>query len=262
MKIVRFKASDLRNNTDVRMELDSGLSTTNSGKMSMLLDFAQRGLLGDVPNNPELRDELFRRAGLSGFTTQESIDSRKAETENAKMSIGDFQGIMLVDQDPQKGGITENSTVLSNDPLFRFDNHRIHLEVHRKFILSDEFSELPPEIQTQAVAHAALHQNMVAEEEKNAKPEPRDPREFVQMDKLFQDMTAKEQISYLPTIGIEPDVNERMSGVAGVLNRKDVFNAEQELRLKQIDGSNKINQEVIKSRHESKEDDESRTGQE
>lgn len=261
-KIVRFKASDLRNNTDVRMELDSGLSTTNSGKMSMLLDFAQRGLLGDVPNNPELRDELFRRAGLSGFTTQESIDSRRAETENAKMSIGDFQGIMLVDQDPQKGGITENSTVLSNDPLFRFDNHNVHLETHRKFILGDEFSELPQEIQTQAIAHVALHQNMIEEEQKNAKPEPKDPREFVQMDKLFQDLTAKEQISYLPTIGIEPDVQERMSGVAGVLNRKDVFNAEQELILKQIDGSNKMNQEVIKSRHESRESNESRTGQE
>jgi hypothetical protein len=117
---------------------------------------------------------------------------------------------------------------MSNDPLFRFDDHNVHLETHRKFILSDEFSELPPEIQTQAIAHVALHQNMVEEAQKNAKPEPKDPREFVQMDKLYQDLTRKEQISYLPTIGIEPDTS---TDVIGTLTKKVVFEAQEKEKL-------------------------------
>lgn len=160
--------------------------------------------------------------------SKENVDAKKAETENAKFSIGDFQGIMLVEQDPQKGGITENSTVMSNDPLFRFDDHNVHLETHRKFILSDEFSELPPEIQTQAIAHVALHQNMIAEEEKNAKPEPKDPREFVQMDKLYTYLTRKEQVSYLPSIGIEPDLN---TDIVGVLTKENIFEAQQNEKI-------------------------------
>jgi hypothetical protein len=250
-KITRFKGVDLRNNTDVRMELDSGLASTNSGKMSIIMDLAEKGFFGDITQNQELRDEVLRRVGMSGFTTQENCDAKRAENENAKMSVGDFSGIFLPPlPNKETGEISMDGEVVQNDPLFRFDDHMIHMDSHRKFFLSDEFSELEPDQQMLCMKHGDAHQFQIAEDAKNQKPEPKDPREFVQMDKLYALLTRKEQINYLPSIGIEPDTS---TATVGTLTVQDVFKADNEAKLKQMDGENKANTEVIKAAVQPKE---------
>lgn len=237
--IIKFKAADLRNNTDVRMELDSGLASTNAGKMQILTDFAQKGLLGDVTQNPELKEELLRRAGLSGFTQQENVDVKRAELENAKIGTGEFEGIFLVEPEPpviqqqthegivdvpnpKAGQITPNSPVLMDDPYFKYDVHQIHYDLHRKFMLSEEFSELPPQAQTVLIHHTDIHHMQVVEEQKNIPPEPHDPREFVQMDKLYPLLARSEQIQILQELNIVPDQN---ATVVGMVTQTDLLNA-------------------------------------
>lgn len=180
-KLRRFTAADLRGNTDIRLELDSGLATTNAGKAQILLDFAQYGLFGDITQNNDLRQELLRRVGMSGFTDQENPDYMRAQRENSKISAGELEGIMLAEPDPQQG-MTPDSEILMDDPLFKYDNHQIHYEVHRKFIISPEFLQSPPEIQTAAIHHCDIHnmqvqmaaqaqkQEALAFEEAGAKP--------------------------------------------------------------------------------------------
>ena len=227
-KTVKFKAADLRNNTDVKMELDSGLATTNSGKMSILLDFAQKGLLGDVQQNPELREELLRRAGLSGFTTQENCDSKRAEQENAKICVGEFDGIFLVQPDEQTGEIVPESEVLMDDPFFKYDNHEIHYESHRKVIMSEEFTELPQQIQTVMIGHTDVHHMQVVEAQKNLPPPPHDPREFVQMDKLYPLLSRKEQMQILEELNIQPDPS---APIVGMVTASEKFQAETDKSL-------------------------------
>jgi hypothetical protein len=160
-RIRKFKAADLRGNTDLRLELDSGLSLTNAGKMQILLDFAQKGLLGDVTQNVELREELLRRSGLAGFTEQENPDYLRASRENSRLASGEFQEIMLAKPNPKTGQIDPNSEVAARDPLFKYDNHQIHYEVHRKFMISPEFLELPDQVKSATVLHIDIHNMMV-----------------------------------------------------------------------------------------------------
>jgi hypothetical protein len=222
-KAVRFKAADLRSNTDVRMELDSGLATTNAGQIAILSDFAQKGLFGDITQNPKLKEELLRRAGMSGLTKQESVDYKRAETENAKIAVGDFQGIFLVEPDKETGEMTPESEVVNDDPYFKYDNHEIHYETHREFMLSDEFAELPQQAQTILIHHADIHHMQIMEAMKNQPPEPKDPREFVQMDKLYPFLDRKEQEQILITLGVVPTQNVN---TVGVLTAQDRLEAE------------------------------------
>lgn len=236
-KITRFKAADLRNNTDVRMELDSGLASTNAGRTQLIIELAQKGIFGDLAQNTELRDEIIRKVGLSGLTEQENVDAKRADMENAKMSTGDFQGVFVALPD-QTGAVTPDSQVFSPDPFFKMDTHAIHYEVHRKFILGDEFSELPPEIQQQIVLHAdAHHQQVVAEEENKVDPE-RDPREFLQLDKLLPVLTPKERMQVLQKYcGIVADPNPK---VVGAVSADAVYKAQQDAQKANAQNATKI----------------------
>lgn len=256
-KVARFKASDLRNNTDVRMELNSGLASTNAGKLNILMDAAQRGILGDVTNNTELREEFLRRAGLAGFTQQENPDFKRAENENAKIisaqSKDDLRGIFLAEPNPQTGVIDADSSVIMEDPLFKYDDHKIHYESHRKAILSDEFSELPPESQVVLINHADAHHQQVVEEEKNVIDPTRDAREFLQIDKLLPVLSIPERSQVVQKyLGIEPDQKVQ---VVGTVTADEVFKAEQEKNKTILESAIQSKQ----SKEQKKEPNESRT---
>lgn len=156
-----FKSADLRGNTDLRMELDSGMATTNAGKMQILMDAAQAGLLGPIDQNPELRQEFLRRMGLSGFTEQENPDAKRAERENAMVAVGMFDEIMLSHPDPKQGGaITPDSEIEIFDPLFKYDDHKVHYEIHRRKIVDPEFKAWGKRMQTVLISHADQHNMM------------------------------------------------------------------------------------------------------
>lgn len=165
-QVKNFKGTDLKNNTDVRLELDSGLSSTKAGQTQILLDLATKGFLGDVINNPELRAEFLRRYGLSGFSGNENVDIERAEGENSAIVNGDVSGLMLMEPTGQVDPTTGQPamTVLQDDPLFKYDDHAIHFKVHRKFMIGPQFKYLPLKGQTVLMAHADLHQQQVAQE--------------------------------------------------------------------------------------------------
>jgi len=158
-----FRAADLRNNTDVRMEVDSGLATTKAGQTQIIMDVASKGFLGNIEENLEIRQQLLRKLGLSGFSEQINTDYERAQSENNAIAAGDLTNIFLVENatDP-------DSQVLNDDPLFKYDNHAIHYEVIRRFILSPEFRSLPAKVQTVAIHHADIHNILVQAEKQRA----------------------------------------------------------------------------------------------
>jgi hypothetical protein len=139
VKILHFKASDLRGNTDVRMEIDSGLVTTKAGQRATLMDLLKLGFFAnDLQSDPTIRHQLITRFGFSGFADQTNGDIDRAERENSAIAAGALEGIMTVTMP-----VGPDSQVVEDDPLFKYDNDTIHYEVHRRYILSPEFSELP-----------------------------------------------------------------------------------------------------------------------
>lgn len=171
VQVRAFKGSDLHGNTDVRMEKSSGISSTAAGRTQTLLTMVEKGLFGDVTADPETQQEIQRRMGLAGFKGKTSRDVERAEWENARIAtahpanfiIDDesqllgFEGLQMVrnENDPETG---ERMMIpVSYDPIFNFDNHDIHYETHRRFIVSPEFRALSEKQQMCAIVHLETH---------------------------------------------------------------------------------------------------------
>ena len=157
MKAIAFKASDLRDNTDVRMEIDSGLASTKAGQRETLMGLIKEGIFAaDIQTDPTIRQEILRRFGFSGFSDITNTDIDRADRENSIFAAGKKEGIMI-----STFPVTADSKPVQEDPLFKYDNHAIHYEIHRRFILSPEFSDLPLDIQAVAIIHNDVHHMMV-----------------------------------------------------------------------------------------------------
>ena len=159
----QFKGADLRKNTDIKLEKDSGLATTQAGRRQTLIDLVKEGLFGDIKTAPiSLRQELLKRFGLTGFTDQSNADFDRAERENSRIVAGFIDGIFTV-----VTPITPESKVVEDDPLFKYDKDEIHYEVHRHLILSQEFQSLDVRVQAALVNHTDVH-HMRMEAQKQA----------------------------------------------------------------------------------------------
>lgn len=197
VKAIAFKGADLRNNTDVRLELASGAATTHAGQTQMLLKLTESGFFSVQSDlDPEYRADILRRLGLAGFKDKRNVDMDRAQSENqrlantaerdlemAKIQVqpteempdGEYleipivPGIFLSLGDVNGG---QEPIVLSDDPLFKYDDHGTHYEIHRRFILTSEFRHMDPAVQEIAIAHCDTHKMtldlQVAEEQAKA----------------------------------------------------------------------------------------------
>jgi hypothetical protein len=224
VKIKKFKSSDLRGNTDVRLELDSGLITTKAGQTQVLLNMIQAGVFGDITQKPQVQEELFRRFGMASFGDEENHDINRAENENMMIAGGEKPTVQLVEQ--VEGGEPQ---VMVNDPLFKYDNHAVHYDEHLKYAFSDEFMALPDQIKTILLAHIDTHQMEID----NVKP---DMRQYVQIDKLYPLMTRSEQMQVLQDMGVTPD---EKGEVAGMPDASKAMQAQQHLRDTEAREANK-----------------------
>jgi hypothetical protein len=175
-KVRKFKGSDIRNNTDVRIELASGAASTRAGQTNMILKLVEQNFFSpESEMDPEFKQEILRRVGLSGFKDKTNADAARAMNENdmiANMDPADMKVVKIQAEDgiiavPVVPGLFaamgapamgEEGIVLEDDPVFRYDDHATHFEIHRRFILSTEFKYLHPELQSALTVHTDYHQ--------------------------------------------------------------------------------------------------------
>lgn len=190
VEVKAFKAAELRGNTDVRLELANGIASTRVGQTQMMLQLTEAGFFSSQSDlDPEYREELLKRLGLSGFKDKTNTDVARARMENTRVAntaedgyqtyrvqtmtgfeeIPYVEGIFLSMGDPMEPVRQQEAEVqglpppepepimISEDPLFGFDQHSIHYEVHRKFILSPEFRNMPEDSQSIMIGHATDH---------------------------------------------------------------------------------------------------------
>ena len=176
LRIKEFKGSDLRDNTDVHLELSSGFSNTSAGKGQMLSEMAKSGVFSDEAIPLDIRHELMQSVGLTGIKERSNIHIDLAERENAIVASATTDSVMVESVDGmgiEAGGPvvkyiegiftsvvnpeTGEEQVFGDDPTFKFHDHNIHIEYHEHFILSPEFKTLRPEIQMVAIEHLNSH---------------------------------------------------------------------------------------------------------
>ena len=187
-----FKASDLRGNTDVRLELTSGLSTTNAGKTQTLINLVSAGLF-----NPQIMTEqdkliILKMLGMSNFVNQHSPDARRAELEITQLINGSLElyvGAIPIENDVgeplmERGPNGPQPVMMEpvQDPLFEFDDHGIHYESHRDFVVSSRFRDLTTETQNICLAHLKQHQLKLQQAAQQAH------------EQQFEDLATTEQI--------------------------------------------------------------------
>jgi hypothetical protein len=164
-----FKGANLRDNTDVRLEPDNALSSTQAGRNELMVRLIQGGFFGDITQQPQLQRDLGEKLGLGQIPSEDNLHRDRAEYENGIIAYGtakDFGELAMPSGpipdemgNPIKMPDGENATLFpeSYDPVFRYDNHPLHIETLLSYMLSREFRDLDLERQQYARGHLDMH---------------------------------------------------------------------------------------------------------
>jgi len=198
ISVREFKGSDLRNNTDVRFELDVGLAATKAGQTQIISNLATAGLFGDLTADPDTRSELLEKMGISGFRDKINLHVSRAQKENNEIRRGEIRTVFYTEEitDPKTGQVIKEEPI-GDDPLFKYDDHAIHYETHRRCILSNEFTTWKPELQTILLQHTDEHQKVLAGMKQNAMAEQ------MMMAQMGQKPSKGGEIKAPPIAGLE-----------------------------------------------------------
>ena len=165
--IKQFKGADLRNNTDVRLELSSGVFKTKASEAQSLMMLMQTG---QFMNDPITKNALLRKLGMADLVGDaNNVHVRRAQKENMKVAAGEVEGIFVTEANQETGGMdySMEASVANPDPLFKFDNHTLHYESHTRFMLSDEFKTVPMGAAVVLMTHTEIHKMIMdAEQQK------------------------------------------------------------------------------------------------
>lgn len=170
--VLAFQGSDLRDNTDIRIEAGSALPTSKSAKQALLMDLMSQGF---IP--PEKGLELMNVGGVQRLYEEIQIDSAQASRENMKMStitdqdmntyLSTFIGIdpatqqqMLVDPNsgqPLVDGMGQPTAPPLIVPVNSFDNHQIHIQIHNNYRKGQEYEQLEQRLKDLFEEHVNQH---------------------------------------------------------------------------------------------------------
>lgn len=170
--VLTFQGSDLRSNTDIRIEAGSALPTSKSAKQALLMDLMTQGF---IP--PEKGLELMDVGGVTELYEQLQVDSAQAMRENMKMAavtpdimdqyLATFQGVNPADGTAQLINPNNGQPLINPDgtpaqpplivPVNAFDNHMAHISAHNQYRKSQEYDTLDPNIKQLFEEHVNQH---------------------------------------------------------------------------------------------------------
>lgn len=134
-KVQSFKGEDLKNSFDVIIEQRDIFPRDPVERAQMILQFYQLGVYG-IQGDPKVlrhvREQLHLGPQAVGFSVEQQSED-EAVGENTMLERGEMPEV--------------NS----------WQDHGIHIEVHRSLILSGKFKQFPPELKQMISAHADEH---------------------------------------------------------------------------------------------------------
>lgn len=171
-----WKGSDLRGNTDVKIQTGSALPTSKAAKQAMISEFMQYGWI-----DPTTGMELMNMGGFDKALHEMLVDKKQAQRENMKMSVLEPDDIIQFTRPPEPeadefgqpigypDGMGGYSEVPLDDngqpwqprppiPVNSWDAHDQHIHFHNQYRKTQEFELLPEEVKEAFELHVQMHQ--------------------------------------------------------------------------------------------------------
>jgi len=136
-RLLYMKGADLSTPEDIEVTIGQGLGFSRLARIELLLEMYDRGLMRD----PNKLLHLLEFGDDKELYEEENMDRNNAALENIQMSQGQ--------------PVADPSMI---------ENHGVHLEVHRKFIKSEDFKKVPPEGQQLLFDHYMKTNQIVQEQ--------------------------------------------------------------------------------------------------
>lgn len=184
--VMAFQGSDLRDNTDIRVEAGSALPTSRAAKQAFIMDLMKMGFI-----DPNKGLEVMEIGGINKIYEQIQVDVRQAQRENLKMAqatpelleqhyqeaLQQFmtspegqnkmqQGLLMQGPDGSFLDLTDMAMGVGGPkplelplivPVNSWDDHRIHMERHNNYRKSQAFENLTPEAKALFEQHVQAH---------------------------------------------------------------------------------------------------------
>ncbi len=190
--VMAFKGSDLRGNTDIRIEAGSALPTSKAAKQAFIMDLMKMGFI-----DPQKGLEVMEIGGINKIYEQVQTDVRQAQRENLRMAQAteeiiaqdqqmqmekflqspEAQQMMqqgMIQQDPMSGEPMmlqpdpETGEMIPSPipttlivPVNTWDDHRIHIERHNHYRKGQAFEQLPEEAKALFEQHVQAHASAI-----------------------------------------------------------------------------------------------------
>lgn len=164
-----FRGSDLRGNTDIKVEAGSALPTSRAAKQALIMDFMKMGFI-----QPDEGMEVLELGGINKIYDRLQIDKKQAQRENLKMAKVSLDLLdMHMQQEMERittqeaDTITEEGIPLDPDgdpippdlivPVNTYDNHAVHIMTHNDYRKSQSFENQPKHVKELFEQHVNQH---------------------------------------------------------------------------------------------------------
>lgn len=145
-----FKGSDLRGNTDIRIEAGSALPTSKAAKQAFIMELMKMGFI-----DPAKGLEVMEIGGIQKIYEIVQTDVRQAQRENLKMAavtpeiiqqhlMEQQQQAQMNPESVQIDPATGQPVMPLPIPVNTWDNHQMHIQIHNKYRKSQGFEALDP----------------------------------------------------------------------------------------------------------------------
>lgn len=141
--VLRFKGSDLRDNTDIRIEAGSALPISKAAKQAFIMDLMKMGFI-----DPATGLEVMEMGGVAKIYEAVQVDVRQAQRENLRIAQIDDQSYQMMEM------MTGGQSVV---PVNSFDNHQLHIETHNKYRKSQQYEALSDSAKIEFEKHVQMH---------------------------------------------------------------------------------------------------------
>lgn len=163
--------ADIKSGTDIRIEGGSSLPVSKAARIALFMDLMTRGA---IPVDQALK--LMELPSMKAYYDLTEVDEKQATRENVAMSELDPQATLQartqvvemaqssipMDIDPMQNPIASQQMELGNEPVIEvhdWDDHDIHMEVHKRYMKSQEYEMLPDEIKNEFELHLQAHKD-------------------------------------------------------------------------------------------------------
>jgi hypothetical protein len=168
---MKWKGSDLKGNTDVKVSTGSALPYSKAAKQALIIDMMTNGFMA-----PEMGLELMEMPTLGKALDELQLDKRQAQRENMKMADAPVELLaMLLNPAPGPNGEkpmqiqnpqTGQTQVMNGDgtpfqpqpPVAVNSYHEAHIQFHNDYRKTQEYELLDPVVKQGFELHVQMHQ--------------------------------------------------------------------------------------------------------